>query len=97
MRLIDQINVASPVTVDSAVGERFRVKTAADFRQAIRATPQRFILDDTATKLCAELAVLDAKLLSRSVDILRLPAERFWIEWRERPGVERFSRLKSIF
>jgi hypothetical protein len=84
MRLIDQINAAAPVMIDNADGARFRVKTAADFRQALRATPKRYILDDTATKVCTDLAVRDTRLLSKSLDILRLPAERFWIEWRER-------------
>jgi len=94
MRLIDQINMADQFVVDNArLGASFRVKTAADFQDAIRATPQRYILDDTATKLCAELAVFDTKLLYKSFDILRLPAERLWIEWRERP---RFEALKPI-
>jgi len=88
MRLIDQINAAKDFVIDNAGGDYFRVKTAADFRQAIRATPQRYILDDSATKLCADLAVLDTELLYKSFDILRLPAERFWIEWREQPRLE---------
>ncbi len=52
------------------------------------------ILDDTATRLCAELAVLDTKLLYKSLDILRLPAERLWIEWRERPKFEALESAK---
>jgi hypothetical protein len=97
MRLIDQINVATDVVVDNAMGARFRVKAAADFRQAIRATPHRYILDDTAARLCAELAVLDTQLLYKSFDILRLPAERFWIEWRERPRVEALESAQGDF
>jgi hypothetical protein len=97
MRLIDQINVATEVVVDNAMGARFRVKTAADFRLAIRATPHRYILDDAATRLCAELAVLDTQLLYKSFDILRLPAERLWIEWRERPRVEALESARVDF
>jgi len=94
MRLIDQINMADDFVIDNArLGGSFRVKTAADFRDAIRLTPQRYILDDTATKLCTELAVLDPELLYKSFDILRLPAERLWIEWRERP---RFEALRLL-
>lgn len=94
MRLLDQIISADYFVVDNArLGRSFRVKTAADFRDALRVTPQRYILDDTATKLCAELAVLDAELIYKSFDILRLPAERLWIEWRERP---RFEALKPL-
>jgi hypothetical protein len=94
MRLLDQINLAQSFVVDNArLRSTFRVKTAADFRDAIRVTPQRYILDDTATKLCAELAVRDAQFLYKSFDILRAPAERLWIEWRERP---RFEALRPL-
>jgi len=96
MRLIDQINKANYVAVEKAEGACVRVKTAADFRQILRATPQRYILDDTATKLCAELAVLDTKLLYKSFDVLRLPAERFWVEWRERPKFEALELAQAV-
>jgi hypothetical protein len=95
MRLVDQIGVEPPFTVENErLGETFRVRNAADFRLKLQATPQRFILDSAATAFCTDFFVQQAGLLGDSVDILRFPAHRFWIEWAERTRVETLAALR---
>jgi len=89
MRLLDSVAHQRPFHVENeALGLRFRVQTAADFQSRIESTPHRFVLDAKATAFCAEFAIAEATLLSESVDLLRCPAERFWIEWMDRARVE---------
>jgi len=95
MRLIDQIGVEAPFTVgNDRLDETFRVRNAADFRLKLQATPQRFILDAAATAFCTDFFVQQADVLGDSMDILRFPANRFWIEWAERTRVEALAALR---
>jgi len=95
MRLVDQIGGEQGFLVENErLGETFRVRTAADFRLKLQATPHRFILDQAATQFCAEFSVVEARMLADSMDILRFPAHRFWIEWMERARVDTLAALR---
>ncbi len=95
MRLVDQIGEQQRFVIGSErLGETFRVQTAADFSLKLQATPHRFILDRAATQFCTEFSVLEADMLAASMDILRFPAHRFWIEWMERPRLDTLASLR---
>jgi len=95
MRLIDQVGEEQAFVVENErIGASVRVRTAADFRLKLQATPHRFILDRSATEFCTEFSVLEAGMLGQSLDILRFPARRFWIEWMERPRVDTLASLR---
>jgi len=95
MRLVDQVgNEPAFVVENERIGGAVRVRTAADFRLRLQATPHRFILDQSATAFCTEFSVLEAAMLGDSMDILRFPAHRFWIEWMERPRVDTLASLR---
>jgi hypothetical protein len=95
MRLIDQVGEERAFVVhNERIGGSVRVRTAADFRPRLQATPHRFILDRSATEFCAEFSVLEAAILAESMDILRFPVHRFWIEWMERPRIDVLASLR---
>jgi len=95
MRLVDQVGDHPGFVIDNErLGSTFRVRTAADLRLKLEATPHRFILDRSATRICTEFSVLEAAMLGQSMDILRFPADRFWIEWMERDRVDTLATLR---
>jgi hypothetical protein len=89
MRLLDRVVSQQDFQIQhESLGKAFLVQTAANFKSKLQNTVHRFVLDAPATAFCTDFAVLEAKTLSESIDLLRLPAEVFWIEWMDRARVE---------
>ena len=44
---------------------------------------RRFVLDDQVCSLAKSLVIDQADLLADCLDLVRLPAESFWLEWRD--------------
>ena len=65
---------------------------ASTFAQAISRCPLRYVLSDLVTQNCASLAYSDGMTLAQCFDLLRLPAEKFWIEWRDLPRQQELER-----
>ncbi len=88
MRLLDEITQhAAPLWVVDATpgsnGGLRRLPCAADFAESLRTCPLRYVLDDGMTAACVELAVSEGDRLSGCLDLVRLPAQRFWVEWND--------------
>jgi hypothetical protein len=92
MRLIDVVVNQQDFHIEhEALDKSFLVQTAANFKSKIKQTAHRFVLDAQATALCTDFSVVEARALAGSTDLLRLPADLFWIEWMDRARVESLS------
>jgi len=60
-----------------------RLPGAFDFAAQLRACPLRYVLDDGLTEACTDLALAGGDRLSGCLDLIRLPARRFWVEWND--------------
>jgi len=88
MRLLDEIiQCATPfwVITDWAASDLRlrRLPGAFDFAGRLRACPLRYVLDDGLTEACVDLALAGGDRLSGCLDLIRLPAQRFWVEWND--------------
>jgi hypothetical protein len=89
MRLLDEITQrATPLWViaNSSAARDLRLRRlpgAFDFAGQLRACPLRYVLDDGLTEACVELAIAGGDRLSGCLDLIRLPARRFWVEWND--------------
>ncbi len=84
-RLIDKvIGYSFPVTVISNDNLRtYTLSGAADIAETLNHTPIRYVLDTEVTRFCAELACKNAEFLQQCLDLVRLPAHQFWVEFDE--------------
>ncbi len=48
----------------------------------LNACPLRYVLDDAVVAVCAELAFEDDTILGSSLELLRVPAPKLWVEFR---------------
>ena len=88
MRLLDEITQrATPLWViaDSPTADLRlqRLPGAFDFADQLRTCPLRYVLDDGLTEACVDLALAGGDRLSGCLDLIRLPAQRFWVEWND--------------
>jgi len=90
--LLDQIaQCRTPFIVISENGDRWRLSGAADAAADIRDCPTRYVLSDDLTSVCTDLAYSKGARVFDCMDLLRIPAERLWVEWSYRPWVTRMS------
>jgi hypothetical protein len=93
MRLLDQVAASTqPLCVAQHDGAVLTLTGAATFAHAISRCPLRYVLSDFVTQNCASLAYSDGMTLAQCFDLLRLPAEKFWIEWRDLPRQQELER-----
>ena len=64
----------------------------ASFAHAIGRCRLRYVLGDSVTQSCASLAYSDGMTLAQCFDLLHLPAEKFWVEWRDLPRQQELER-----
>jgi hypothetical protein len=85
VRLIDRIaQCRRPFVVqDLTSGALTRLNGAADHAADMARCPLRFVLTDELTRLCTALAYSKGAHHLACADLLRIPAERIWIEWCE--------------
>jgi hypothetical protein len=85
MRLADRIaQCRTPFVVQSAANHTStRLNGAADFAKDLAQCPTRYVLSDDLTRLCTALAYSKGARNLACADLLRVPAERVWVEWCE--------------
>jgi hypothetical protein len=83
MKLADQVaQFRTPFVVQCARTHRMtHLNNAADCAGEIANSPIRFVLSDDLTRLCTALAYSKGARTLACADLMRVPAERVWIEW----------------
>ncbi len=98
MHLLDQVTQAN---------ERIIVSTPRDavplclpgtdaLSTAVAECPLRYVLHDDVTELCTELAFEDDTILGSSVELLRVPAPKMWVEFVGSARHKVFSDLRRL-
>ena len=85
MRLLDRVAQSTRGLGYVPAGGRVacRLASPADFAAAVRNCPLRFVLTDPLTALCTSLAWSGGDRLHGCLDLVRVPAERLWLEWND--------------
>jgi hypothetical protein len=65
---------------------------AADFASDLAQCPIRYVLSDELTRLCTALAYSKGARNLACADLLRMPAERVWVEWCESAWLAELER-----
>jgi hypothetical protein len=94
MRLADRITQCrTPFVVQSLTdGALTRLSGASDFAADIAQCPARYVLCDELTRLCTALAYSKGARNLECADLLRVPAERIWVEWCESAWLSELER-----
>jgi len=69
-----------------------RLNGAADFSKDLAQCPIRYVLSDELTRLCTALAYSKGARHLACADLLRMPAERVWVEWCESAWLAELER-----
>jgi hypothetical protein len=87
MRLADRISQCRIpyIVYNKANGSITHLNNAAAFAKDISDCPTRYVLTDDLTRLCTALAYSKGADALACADLLRVPAERIWVEWTEAP------------
>jgi hypothetical protein len=91
MRLLDLIAQSSPS--QSNLPPTWALPGPHHFAEAVQACPLRLVLADDLVRCSSALAYAEGDRLSGCLDLLRVPSERLWVEWAERP---RQAALREI-
>jgi hypothetical protein len=84
MRLQDTImSCTEPVCVSLEGKGVFTLPGGASIASAVRSAPVRYVLDDAVAATTAHVAFGDPEQLVKCLDLLRMPAPHFWMEWCE--------------
>jgi hypothetical protein len=86
MRLLDLVAHAQAplvLALDGARASPFEVTGPSDCASQIADCSLRFVLADDLTRASAELAFADGARLADCLDLMRIPAQRLWIEWND--------------
>jgi hypothetical protein len=94
MRLADRIaQCRTPFVVQNATtSATTRLNGAADFAKDLAQCPIRYVLSDELTRLCTALAYSKGARHLACADLLRVPAERVWVEWCESAWLAELER-----
>jgi hypothetical protein len=90
MRLVDHVAQCklSILAAGQPPSNRTRLSGAADHAAQVAQCEFRYILTDELTRLCAALAYSKGARALQCVDLIRVPAERVWVEWNRLPWME---------
>lgn len=84
MRLLDQVAQAKrPIIIEDRVLGLVQLPGASVFAASVCNTTLRYVLQDDVTLVSNDLAFGQSALLASCLDIVRLPSESMWIEWRD--------------
>jgi hypothetical protein len=94
VRLADRIaHCRTPFVVQSTTSNTTtRLSGAADFANDLARCPIRYVLSDELTRLCTALAYSKGARHLACADLLRMPAERVWVEWCESAWLAELER-----
>jgi hypothetical protein len=94
MRLQDRVAAsAHPTYIELPGRGGFLLPSAAEIAADVRNAPVRYVLDDDVAALTARTALVDAAQIADCVDLLRMPAPLFWLEWSERGVLSAMAAL----
>src|ERR1700722_11022194 len=87
MRLADRIaQCRTPFIVENTKdGSVTQLSGAATLSKDIAECATRYVLSDELTRLCTALAYSKGASTLACADLLRVPAQRVWVEWTEAP------------
>jgi hypothetical protein len=87
MRLADRIaQCRTPFIVENTKdGSVTHLSGASGFSKDIAGCATRYVLSDELTRLCTALAYSKGASTLACADLLRVPAERVWVEWADAP------------
>src|SRR5277367_604880 len=87
MRLVDRVAQARTpfIAACASTGVQTRLSGASDCANEVASCPIRYVLNDELTRLCAALAYSKGAQALNCGDLLRVPAERLWVEWADAP------------
>lgn len=88
MRLIDRVAGTHGPTRVELDGRIYELPGAADYAGRVEEYPLRYVLDDNVEAATQALIGEWPDLLRPEDPALRLPAEKFWLEWRDPPIAE---------
>lgn len=94
MRLIDRIaQCHTPYVIQNHADQSLtRLTGAANFAEAVKHCASRYVLTDELTRLCTALAYSKGVRTVACADLIRVPAERLWIEWCDMPWSMELNR-----
>lgn len=94
MRLIDRIvQCRAPFIVENTVdGSCTRLSGAQDVAVDVERCPIRYVLDDALISLCTDLAYSNGVTVMACADLIHVPAENIWVEWRNKPWQQALLR-----
>lgn len=84
-----------PLVIDTPEGRRFELPSPACIAEAVKHCPTRYVIDDAVTAFAANFAFQESERLAACLDLVRLPSQQIWIEWRDGPRVEALSGASS--
>jgi hypothetical protein len=87
VNLVDRVaQHRTPLVVkDHGSGAVSQLNNTAECAAAAAGCPLRYVLTDDLVGLCADLAYSKGAGSAACPDLIRIPAERFWIEWSNTP------------
>jgi hypothetical protein len=94
VRLLDLIVQGRCAQVRSSDG--CDLPGAADFRNAIRDCPLRYVLSDELVRCTTQLAYAEGDRLSGCLDLIHVPARALWVEWSELPRLDALQQIPSL-
>jgi hypothetical protein len=80
------------IAQDLTTGALTRLNGAADHAAEMAACPVRFVLADELTRLCTALVYSKGASQLAFADLLRIPAERVWMEWSDAAWLDELKR-----
>jgi hypothetical protein len=94
MRLLDLVAQSSPS--HPALAPESRLPAPHHFADTLRWCPLRLVLTDEIVHCATTLAHAEGDQLSGCLDLLRVPAERLWVEWAEPPRRAALTLLSAL-
>jgi hypothetical protein len=83
MRLLDQVAQAhEPVRLDHPGIGRVELPGANRFASAVRSADSRFVMARDLCAACSGIILDQPELLLDCLDIIRVPSQSLWLEWR---------------
>lgn len=97
MRLLDAVCQAQRSGALSVAAETAAaLPSAADLAPLVQATPLRLVLGDDVVRYCTAFGFADGIRLTGCLDLVRIPAQRLWIEWSERARREVLESIPEV-
>jgi hypothetical protein len=91
MRLLDRIICQTPtarLSMKDSHGASYALPSAFDHALELRQTTLRLVLSDDLVTAASTLAFAEGERLRSCLDLVRVPAERLWVEWNDRARVD---------